>query len=124
MLPMEWQGDDLFEEDFDGLVSVLNAEAPAVTDDDGEAGEVNEADIDAPPPVPTREALSKQRARIVLAEENLEGNVLTSVIADGYKYIRANEGNPRGLATEEMYALGPDPGEQNNLVGKDGRGPD
>ena len=121
MLPMEWQGDDLFEEDFDGLVSVLNAEAPAVTDDDGEAGEVNEADIDALPPVPTREALSKQRARIVLAEENLEGNVLTSVIADGYKYIRANEGNPRGLATEEMYALGPDPGEQNNLVGKDGK---
>ena len=28
MLPMEWQGDDLFEEDFDGLVSVLTLKRP------------------------------------------------------------------------------------------------
>ena len=117
MLPMDWQGDDLFEEDFADLVSVLNAEPAAE-----EVAEVEEeVDIDAPPPMPSRKELRDHRERIVLSEENFEGNVLSSVRADGYKYIRANEGNPRGLAPEEMYELEPDPGEQKNLVGKDGK---
>ena len=121
MLPMDWQGDDLFEEDFDALVSALNAEPKTEAEAEPVEADLADASIDAPPPLPTREELSNHRERIVLSEENFEGNVLSSVRADGYKYIRANEGNPRGLATEEMYALEPDPGEQNNLVGKDGK---
>ena len=68
--------------------------------------------MDAAPPVPTREELIDHRERVALAEENFEGNILSSVRADGFKYIRANEGNPRGLQPEELYNVAADPGEQ------------
>jgi len=123
MVPMEWQGDDLFEEDFGALVEVLNGATPPVPTEESEGPAVADsgAAIDAPPPLPSRQELRDHRERVVLSEENFEGNVLSSVRADGYKYIRANEGNPRGLAPEELYALEPDPGEKDNLVGKDGK---
>jgi hypothetical protein len=117
---MEWQGDDLFEEDFDVVSAVLNSPpAPAVVEDEDEADV--EEDIDAPPPLPTRAELIDHRDRIVLSEENFEGNILSSVRADGWKYIRANEGNPRNLKTEELYDVVADSGEQKNLAGKNGK---
>lgn len=50
------------------------------------------------------------------AEESLEGNVLRSMRLGDWKLITANEGNPRGLRTLELYDLGTDPQEQRNLV--------
>jgi len=50
------------------------------------------------------------------AEEDLEGNVLQAVRTREWKLITANEGNPRGLAPEELYDLPRDPGEQQNVV--------
>lgn len=57
----------------------------------------------------------------VFAEENHEGNILQSIrqldeSGSVYKWLRANEGNPRGLATEELFEMKSDPGEQNNLA--------
>ncbi len=125
-VPMDWQGDDLFEEDFATVAAVLNAppapEGAAVAADGTEAdAEASDEDIDAPPPVPTVAELIDHRERIVLAEENFEGNILASVRGDGWKYIRANEGNPRGLETEELYEVTVDPGETKNLAGKNGK---
>lgn len=122
VVPMDWQGDDLFEEDFEGVALILNApEAQA------EAGLVPAGDegaemdnIDAPPPALTKTELVDHRERVALAEENFEGNVLSSVRADGWKYIRANAGSPRGLRPEELYDVGKDPGERNDLAGKNG----
>jgi len=56
------------------------------------------------------------RARTVFAEENLEGNVLRAVRTSRWKWIEANEGNPRGLPTHELFDIGGDPGEHQSLV--------
>src|SRR5205823_607148 len=50
------------------------------------------------------------------AEEDLEGNVLQAVRTRAWKLITANQGNPRGLAPEELYDLPHDPGERRNVV--------
>jgi arylsulfatase A-like enzyme len=52
----------------------------------------------------------------LLAEEDLEGNQLTSIQSDGWKLITANPGNPRGLPTTELFNLDEDPGEKKNLA--------
>jgi arylsulfatase A-like enzyme len=60
--------------------------------------------------------------RPVFAEEDHEGNVLTAVRTPTEKLIRANPGNPRGLAPEEMYDLASDPREKRNLATADPAG--
>ena len=95
-----------------GGAASADAGATATDDDD--------VDVDAAPPAPTKAELIDHRERVVLSEENFEGNVLSSIRKDGFKYIRANEGNPRGLQTEEMYNVVADPGEQDNIAGKNG----
>jgi len=55
--------------------------------------------------------------RTVFAESDLEGNVLKSVRGREWKLIVANEGNPRGLAPEELFDVARDPAERTNLVG-------
>ena len=45
----------------------------------------------------------------ILAEEDLEGNRLTSIRSGDWKLITANRDNPRGLAPVELYNLGDDP---------------
>ena len=45
----------------------------------------------------------------LLAEEDLEGNRLTSMRIGDWKLITANPGNPRGLAPHELYNLASDP---------------
>jgi len=120
-VPMDWQGDDLFEEDFASVAAVLNAPPSEATDEPADEEVEIEEDIDAPPAAPTVGELTDHRERVVLSEENFEGNVLASVRGDGWKYIRANEGNPRGLETEELYDVAADPGEAKNLAGQDGK---
>jgi arylsulfatase A-like enzyme len=122
VVPMDWQGDDLFEEDFEGLAAILNgqdptADAAEVADSEPELGD----DVDAMPPAPTKTELVDHRERVVLSEENFEGNVLSSIRSDGFKYIRANVGNPRGLSPEELYDVAADPGELKSLTGQNGR---
>ncbi len=52
----------------------------------------------------------------VFAEEDHEGNVLRAYIDGPWKVIQANTGNPRGLASEELFRLDIDPREQDNLA--------
>ena len=54
--------------------------------------------------------------QLVFAEENHEGNVLRAVRTKTWKWIEANEGNPRGLAARELFRVESDPGETENLV--------
>jgi arylsulfatase A-like enzyme/uncharacterized membrane protein YbhN (UPF0104 family) len=54
--------------------------------------------------------------QLVFAEENHEGNVLRAIRGARWKWIEANEGNPRGLATLELFDVSADPGEQENLA--------
>lgn len=54
--------------------------------------------------------------RTVVAEQDFEGNVLASIELGGFKLITANEGNPRGLQTVELYDIVSDPAEQTNLA--------
>ena len=54
--------------------------------------------------------------RLVFAEEDHEGNVLRAVRTETWKYIEANEGNPRGLPTAELFDVVEDRAEANNVL--------
>ena len=54
--------------------------------------------------------------RIAVSENDFEGNILSSIRMHNWKYILANEGNPRGLGVEELYNLLEDAQEKNNQV--------
>jgi arylsulfatase A-like enzyme len=53
--------------------------------------------------------------RLVFSEEDHEGNVLRAIRTETWKYIEANEGNPRGLAPLELYDVTQDPNERSDL---------
>jgi arylsulfatase A-like enzyme len=53
---------------------------------------------------------------VVFAEEDLEGNVLSSLKQGDWKIITSNPGNPRGLEPIELYHLGEDARESKNLA--------
>jgi arylsulfatase len=55
----------------------------------------------------------------VLAEEDLEGNRLTSIHSGAWKLITANRDNPRGLAPVELFHLDDDPRERTNLAARE-----
>lgn len=55
----------------------------------------------------------------LLAEEDLEGNRLTSLRDGTWKVIRANPDNPRGLPVTALFDLANDPHEQTNLASQD-----
>jgi arylsulfatase len=55
----------------------------------------------------------------VLAEEDLEGNQLTSIRSGDWKLITANRDNPRGLPAVELFDLHADPREARNLAGRE-----
>jgi len=59
---------------------------------------------------------SNQNSRnwTVYAEEDHEGNIISSWINGQWKYIQANQENPRGLAEQELYRLDIDPYEKRN----------
>ncbi len=58
---------------------------------------------------------SVARERVVFAEEDHEGNVLEALRTRDWKVVRANPGNPRGLADLELFHLAQDPSEARNL---------
>ncbi len=66
--------------------------------------------------VSLRPGATAPRAEALFAEEDHEGNVLQSLRTPQRKLIIANEGNPRGLPTVELFDLRADPGEHHNLA--------
>jgi len=61
-------------------------------------------------------AARSEKDRLHLAEEDHEGNVLRALRSTTWKWIEANEGNPRGLPLEELFRVETDPNEQHNVV--------
>ena len=107
-------------------VPVDEVAVDAVPVDEGGVDEVpvDEAPVDEPIVVvdPTLDPCYVwPQSRIVIAEEDFEGNVLGAIRTGGFKLIRANDGNPRGLAQEEVFHVATDPGETENLVGTGGQ---
>ena len=64
--------------------------------------------IDLRQPAHTRTA----KEREVYSEEDHEGNILWSIRTERMKLIGANEGNPRGLPTRELFEIDIDPKEE------------
>jgi arylsulfatase A-like enzyme len=56
--------------------------------------------------------------RMVYAEQRYEGNVLRAIRTETWKWMEANEGNPRGLPRESLFDVSADPGEQRNVQGE------
>ena len=56
----------------------------------------------------------------ILAEEDLEGNRLTSIHSGDWKLITANHDNPRGLPPVALFNLADDPREGSNLAKSEG----
>jgi len=54
--------------------------------------------------------------RIAIAENDFEGNILSSIQMEGFKYILANKDNPRGLNEEELFNIITDSLEKENLA--------
>lgn len=54
--------------------------------------------------------------RMVFAEEDHEGNVLRAIRTRDWKWIEANEGNPRGLAELEVFDMTRDPAETRSVA--------
>jgi len=54
--------------------------------------------------------------KVVFAEEDHEGNVLRAVRTETWKYIEANQGNPRGVPTRELFKIVDDPIEMSNVI--------
>ena len=61
-----------------------------------------------------------EKDRMLFAEEDHEGNVLRALRTLDWKWIEANEGNPRGLPTTQLFHMAEDTGETNDLSGSDG----
>ena len=79
------------------------------------------AGVDVPEGVQGHDAFDRAvRRDEVFAEESHEGNVLRSLRlqrgGSELKLLTANEGNPRGLATSELYRVDADRHEQVNLA--------
>jgi arylsulfatase A-like enzyme len=61
----------------------------------------------------------RERDRVVVSEQDFEGNVISSIRKGGFKFIRANDDNPRGLDTQALFDIVADSGETKNLTGSD-----
>lgn len=108
-LPDTWQGAPLIDDDFDAFVT-----PPEPTYESDENGDFTGEPVEVPPEVAGTAVDPRSFDRIVLAEEDFEGNQVIALRRGDWKMQRANEGNPRGLDTEALYDLSFDPGEQNN----------
>lgn len=61
--------------------------------------------------------MREQVTEPLIAEEDLEGNRIFSILDGDWKLIVANAGNPRGLAPIELYNVASDPQEKSNVAG-------
>ena len=98
---------------------------PIAPSEDGAVHDTAEPPVaDAPVPVEVPIAVPRgpcdppdANERPVYAEEDFEGNLLASVRMGGFKYIKANANNPRGVPERELFQVAIDPAEKANLVG-------
>jgi arylsulfatase A-like enzyme len=108
-IPPQWQGLDLFDRSFNEGQSRLTAEAAM-------AAAVFRGDVGARPP-PIREPRVHPEDRVLVAQEDFEGNRISAIRAGGWKYIRAVPDGPRGLEAEELFHVSVDLAERTNLAG-------
>ena len=110
-LPATWQGSDIFDADASAMMEKLHAPpAPKPEPVVGEDGELIEVPVEEP--VISVETLE----RVAIAEQDFEGNQIDAIRKGGCKYIRVNEGNPRGLPVLAAFDVSTDITEQKNLV--------
>ncbi|MCP4806576.1 MAG: sulfatase [Proteobacteria bacterium] len=108
-LPDSWQGAPLIDDDFDAFVT-----PPEPVYESDENGDFTGEPVEVPPEVAGTAIDGRDFDRIVLAEEDFEGNQVIALRRGDWKMQRANDGNPRGLDTEALYDLQFDAGEQKN----------
>ena len=123
--PGLWQGSFLLDGEATRALDTLHAPPASEPAEPAEGAEpvdgaeaVAEAAEEADTAAPAVDVEGLER--VAVAEQNFEGNVLSAIRKGGWKYLRANEGNPRGLETEELYNVAEDVAEQNNLAGQNG----
>lgn len=100
-LPGAWQGTTMLDADFETFIAP--PPEPQFDEEGNQIAVLNEV-VDP-----------RSYDRVVLAEEDFEGNQISAVMFKGWKYLEANEGNPRGLGTHELYDMALDAGEQRNV---------
>ena len=98
------------------ITDLMGLEADASWD--GESLLPDLGDVDEPHD--TTQCTPHPMARLAISENDFEGNILSSIRMNGWKYVLANPDNPRGLQTEELYALIEDPTELSNKAGTEG----
>ncbi len=59
--------------------------------------------------------LTADADRVVVQEAEYDGSLLAGIVRDGFKLVRAEAGNKRGLPPVELYHLTSDPMEQTEL---------
>lgn len=78
---------------------------------------LSSAGLDVPEDMSGRDLLGagdEGADRVVVMEEDHGGMVLSCIVWDRYKLIRAEEGNPRGFPVLQLFDLEEDPGELDN----------
>ena len=127
-----WQGRDLLG-DASTYRASLEAPEPAVEQDAVDGGDgsavdgtpdVREPGLEEPEAEAAGEATEQVEEpgrghhmdRVVIAEEDFEGNVLAAIRTEGFKYIRAQEGGPRGLPARELFDVQSDRIETRELL--------
>lgn len=124
-----WHGTALYAEQVHVPLIIKRAKEPApgtarkelARSIDISASVMGAAGLPIPPAFMGIDLFTDRVAEPIMAEEDLEGNELTSIQSDGWKLISANPGNPRGLPTTELFNLREDPGETNNLAASEKR---
>ena len=127
-----WHGTTLYEEQIHvPLIIKLPGNRLAGTEEDGLVRSIDIAPTilsvtgaEVPPRMQGTNILPDSTGSVrgqdyVFSEEVLEQNALQSMRGREWKLILANEGNPRGLAPEELYHLTLDPKETENLAGSE-----
>ncbi|MBN2799000.1 MAG: sulfatase [Deltaproteobacteria bacterium] len=120
-----WEGQDLIADlaSLDVVPEEVAVEEPAeevAVEEPADAVAAVAEEAAAPPPVLTPAQCEAERThpldRPLIAEEDFEGNVLTAIQRGGFKFIRANEGNPRGLDPRELFDHLGDPTERHEVL--------
>lgn len=119
-LPPTWMGADIFDSDATSTMERIHAPPPPPAPEEEGAAEEGEAPAAPVEPVVSIETLE----RAAIAEQDFEGNKIDAIRKGGCKYIRTNEGNPRGLPTLAVFDVKTDISEQKNLADAGGGGCD